>query len=101
MKPRNAIKRQDGGALAGTEPCTITHPKKRAFLDAYAAVGTITHAAKVAGIHRRSHYSWLEVDREYALAVDHAREEAADTLEAAARRRAIEGVEEPVFHKGE
>ena len=35
------------------------------------------------------------------MAVDHAREEAADTLEAEARRRAIEGVEEPVFHKGE
>ena len=33
--------------------------------------------------------------------MDHAREGAADTLEAEARRRAIEGVEEPVFHKGE
>ena len=33
--------------------------------------------------------------------MDHAREEAADTLEAEARRRAIEGVEEPVFHKGQ
>lgn len=78
----------------------ITHPKKRAFLAAYAQTGNVTAAAEAAGIARRTHYDWLESDPVYAEAFAEAQEKAIDLLELEARRRALEGVDEPVFYKG-
>ena len=74
----------------------ITHPKKRAFLAAFSEVGNITVAAEAADIHRRTHYDWMADDDEYAEAFHDAKEAAADRLEEEARRRAVQGVEEPV-----
>lgn len=79
----------------------ITHPKKRAFLAAYSECGTITRAAEIAGIERKTHYDWLKADAVYAKACDAAYEQAAERLEEEARRRAVEGVQKPVFYKGE
>ncbi len=42
----------------------------------------------------------MQEDPEYAAAFTEAQEEAADRLEEEARRRAVEGVDEPVFYKG-
>lgn len=78
----------------------MTHPKKRAFLAAYAISGNVTDAAERAGIERKTHYRWLSKDSAYAEAFKDAEEEAADRLEAEARRRATQGVDEPVFYKG-
>jgi len=64
---------------------------KRAFLAAYANMATVTHAAREAGINRSTHYTWLKEDEAYAEAFRYAQEEAADNLEAEARRRAFEG----------
>ena len=72
-----------------------------AFLAAYAQIGIITKAAEIAGIHRNNHRHWLKEDREYAEAFQGAHEEACDNIEAEMRRRAIEGVQKPVFYKGE
>ncbi len=74
--------------------------RKRAFLAAYSQCGSLTHAARAAKINRCTHYRWLK-DQEYSAAFGEAREEAADALEMEARRRAVEGIEEPVFYKGE
>lgn len=74
--------------------------KKAAFLAAFAQFGTITHAAKAADIGRQTHYDWVRNDPEYAKAFDDAGDQAIDALEREARRRAIEGTEEPVFHNG-
>lgn len=82
----------DSGPLA-------THQKKRAFLAAYAEVGTILHAAQIAKIERKSHYLWLE-DEEYVAAFQEARVAAAEKLEQEARRRAVEGTQKPVFQGG-
>ena len=79
----------------------ISHMKKRAFLAAFAECGTVTHAAEIAGISRRMVQYWKKDDPEFAEAFRVAEEKAADRLEQEARRRAIEGVSEPVFHKGE
>lgn len=76
------------------------HPKKRAFLTAYAEVGTITQAAKTAGIDRGTHYLWMEKDPEYVQAFAAAHEQACDSLEQEARRRAVEGWREPVYQQG-
>lgn len=78
----------------------IQHPKKRAFLAAFSECGNITQAAELADIDRTSHYRWVKEDPVYAAAFADAEEAAADRLEQEARRRAVEGVEEPVFHKG-
>ena len=78
----------------------ISHIKKRAFLAAYAECGTVTHAAEIAGITRRMVQYWKKDDPEFAEAFRVAEEKAADRLEQEARRRAIEGVPEPVFHQG-
>ena len=78
-----------------------TQAKKRAFLDAYAETGTIKRAAEIAGIERKSHYLWLEKDPEYVEEFKSAREQAGDSLEQEARRRAIEGVPEPVWYRGQ
>lgn len=78
----------------------IRHRKKRAFLAAHSEVGNITQAAEIAGIDRRTHYDWMESDPVYVEAFRDAEMQAADRLEAEARRRAVEGVDEPVFYGG-
>ena len=78
----------------------ISHMKKRAFLAAFAECGTVTHAAEIAKITRRMVQYWKKDDPEFAEAFRVAEEKAADRLEQEARRRAIEGVPEPVFYKG-
>lgn len=75
--------------------------RRKTFLDAYVMSGNISHSAREAGIDRGTHYKWLN-DPEYAEAFKHADGEAGDALEAEARRRAVEGVDEPVgWYKGE
>lgn len=74
--------------------------KQAAFLAAFSECGNISRAAKIAGIERRSHYSWIK-DPIYAERFADAENQAVDTLEAEARRRAVEGIDEPVYYKGE
>jgi hypothetical protein len=76
------------------------HPKKRAFLMAYAKMGNITSAAEAAEIARRTHYDWCDADPEYVLAFEQAKEAFADMLEREALRRATEGVEHTVYQGG-
>lgn len=78
----------------------IRHVKKRAFLAAYAVTGNIASAAQAAGVHRTTHYDWLESDERYAVAFGQAHEVALDLLEQEARRRAVVGVREPYVHGG-
>ncbi len=74
--------------------------KRAAFLAAYAKCGNVTEAARLAKVARSQHYEWME-DSEYAAAFANAHHEACDLLEAEARRRAVEGVQEPVVYQGE
>lgn len=79
----------------------IKHPKKRAFLSSYSACGNVSDAARAAGISRITHYDWLKNDTDYAAAFAEARETAADYIEAEIYRRGVEGIEQPIFYKGE
>ena len=83
-----------------TDTQTELTVKQRAFLAAFAATGNITQAAKAAKQDRCQHYDWSKKSEVYTAAFAAAKEEAAETLEAEARRRAVDGVEEPVFYKG-
>ena len=73
--------------------------KQIAFLAAYAELGIITAACKIAGCSPDSVSRW-KWEPEFAVSFAGAHEQACDALEAEARRRAVEGTDEPVFYKG-
>lgn len=74
--------------------------KQRAFLAAYAELGVAAAAAEAAMIGLADHQRWLE-DAEYREAFRLALERYMGRLELEVRKRALEGVEEPVFYRGE
>lgn len=74
---------------------------KTRFLEQYRELGSVERACKATGISRARHNRWLELDIEYAIAFEDAIQDAADAMEREADRRAIQGVEKPVFYKGQ
>ena len=81
---------------------TISNPKKRAFLAAFASCGHVVDAAKLAGISWTSHYNWLKEDDNvsYTEAFNRAREIAGDIAEGEIYRRAFLGFDHPVIYEG-
>lgn len=90
----------------------------RTALAEYSLHGNITLAAQAAGIHRETWRDWIAKSQDeppdpafclevpelglvgFAQAARVAQEEARDRLVAEVRRRAVDGVEEPVFYQG-
>jgi hypothetical protein len=79
---------------------TLTAANRRRFLKAYAKCGAIAEAARLAKVDRGCHYDWMQ-DPDYRREFEAAHETACDMLESECRRRAVEGVEEPVIYQGE
>lgn len=79
---------------------TIRHAKKRAFLAAYARLGTILAASEASNICRDNHALWMKKDPAYAEAFEAAKDMSIEMLEHEARRRAYQGVDDPVFYQG-
>lgn len=81
----------------------INSKDKNTFLNYYIEYGTISKAAKKAGISRQTHYDWLKNDKKgfYHRAFELADKMAADLLEEEAFRRAVEGDWQVVYYKGE
>lgn len=77
-----------------------TPEKDFAFLATLAETGNVTRSATAVGASRSVVYEWRMADEEFAKAWDQAVRIAVYGLEDEARRRAEEGVEEPVFHQG-
>lgn len=73
---------------------------KEAVLDALAKTGNVSLACCAAGVGRRTHYNWLKTDSEYEAAAQEAIDDAGDLLAAVARKRAVEGWDEPVYQGG-
>jgi hypothetical protein len=72
-------------------------PKKRAlFLETLVRCGNVTEAANVAGVSRQHLYRMRKSDADFAAAWEEAAELGADALEDEARRRAHDGVDEPL-----
>lgn len=74
---------------------------QESFLAEYRTRGIVLKACEAAKVGRRTVYDWLEADVVFRRAFEDAREDATDSLELEARRRATEGVEEPVFQGGD
>lgn len=66
-----------------------------------AECGILTDAAEMAGVDRVTVWRRRQTDPEFATAVDEAIDMASDKLEREARRRAIDGVEEPIYQGGQ
>jgi hypothetical protein len=80
----------------------INEPRlKETFLKEYANCGVVRYAAEKVGISRDLHYKWMNNDPVYAKAFEDACEEASDVMEKEARRRAIEGIDKPIYYEGE
>ena len=79
----------------------ILHPQKRKFLELYSEIGEVAAAAVGAGVHRSTHYEWLASDPAYKAAFEGpAKKILADRMEAEMYRRAVRGVDKPIYHKG-
>jgi hypothetical protein len=79
----------------------IRQLKRRAFLVAYSECGNVVRAAEAAGVHRSSHFHWVKSDEAYANAFREAESMAGSLLEAEARRRAAEGIDKPIYYRGQ
>lgn len=77
-----------------------TQKKKAAFLDAFRESANVTAAARAAGVSRSRAYQLRDEDPAFAAQWEEAENEAIDALELEMRRRAMQGVEEPVFYQG-
>jgi hypothetical protein len=78
-----------------------TSPWHATFLDALSSSGNVTAAARRAGVDRGTAYRARAAAAEFRAAWEEALEVATDALEAEARRRALEGWDEPVFFGGQ
>lgn len=80
-----------------------TRPKKDwapGFLTELASRGVITAACEAACVPRRTVYDRRDSDPQFARQMAEALDEACDAMESEARRRAVEGVERPVYGSG-
>ena len=78
----------------------ITSESKDLFIKHLKQTANVTASAVTAGCSVRAIYYIRERDEEFAEEWEEAVGEATDMLESEARRRAVDGFEEPVFYKG-
>lgn len=85
---------------AKNEATRVLKAKAR-FLKEFAQNGNVSVSCRAAKVGRRTIYDWLEVDPTFKGLYEEAHDEALDALEEEARRRAVDGVNEPVYQGGE
>jgi hypothetical protein len=80
----------------------LTPQEKQKFLARLAATaGNVSKAAQAAKISRSTAYEHKSKDADFSKAWDNIEEAVTDAMEQELYRRAVKGVPEPVFHKGE
>ncbi|MDB5363478.1 MAG: hypothetical protein JWO51_4775, partial [Rhodospirillales bacterium] len=77
-----------------------TDHQRAGFLARLAETGNVSEAARWAAVSRSGAYALRLADEEFALAWAESQGQAVDALELEARRRAVEGVEQPVMYAG-
>jgi hypothetical protein len=78
----------------------LTSTRRKCFLESLSETGNVTAAIQIAGTSRTRIYELRKEDSSFAAAWEEAEETAVDRLEAEARRRAVEGVQEPLVSAG-
>jgi hypothetical protein len=78
----------------------LTTARRERFLEALANTGNVTAATAAAGTSRTRVYELRKADPAFASAWEEAEEIAIDKLEEEARRRAVDGVAEPLVSAG-
>jgi hypothetical protein len=78
----------------------LTKARQECFLQTLAETGSVINAVRVAGTSRTRAYELRKVDPAFSAAWAEAEDIAADRLEDEARRRALEGVPEPLVSGG-
>ncbi len=78
----------------------LTRKRRQQFLAVIRETSNVTKAAQSIGMARQSVYDARARDPEFAALWDSAIEQATDLLEAEARRRALDGVDRPVYFQG-
>lgn len=78
----------------------LTDEKREEFLEYLRQTGNITKAADACVVARRTLYDHRKANEEFKEKWDEAVVIATEHLEAEARRRAFDGVDEPVYYKG-
>lgn len=71
------------------------------FLEAFAKTGLVIAAAKAVGIDRTTAYRERQANEDFALAWADIEEWTTEEMEQEARRRAVLGVKEPVYNRGQ
>lgn len=95
--PSRAIKkRRPGQRISKAE----REKAQKAFLESFKLNANVTVACTQADISRDTFYKWLEHDQQFSIRYNQASEMANDVLLAAAWRRGVQGVEEPVVSMG-
>ena len=79
-------------------PAGVWRPR---FLRELALSGNITYAARQVGVNPATVHKARNGSKDFAAQFNQAMEEAVGILEIEARRRAVDGVDRPVFHLGE
>lgn len=79
----------------------LTPERIDTFLQGLAEFGNVTMAARLAGASRQAFYLLKQEDLNFEIQWASALEEATDELELEARRRAVEGHDEPIYQGGE
>ena len=82
------------------EKVNLTPARQQQFVKALSKTGSVTKAAALAGTSRTRVYELRNRDPAFAAAWEDAEEAAVDRLEDEARRRALEGVPEPLVSAG-
>jgi hypothetical protein len=70
--------------------------KQQEAIEAYLRLGEPGPAMRAIGMSRGTWYRWIEEDPEFARMAEEAEQEVCDFDKAEVRRRAVDGVEEPV-----
>lgn len=78
----------------------FTTEKKEEICEAIKLTGNITKACDMCNVSKTAAYDHKEIDPIFSKAWDQAVEDSIELMEAEARRRAVEGVLEPVYYQG-
>lgn len=83
-------------------PSIVSLPwgKKKQFIETLKQTGNVSAAARAIGVPRAKLYKKKKTDRKFSEEWQEALEEALDDLEEEVRRRALQGIEKPVYYGG-